>query len=1079
MNLEPGRREVPQNADGVVLAMPDDARASDAVAYHLGLGEVSRKQGRFDDAVACYRAVVELQPSAPEAHNDLGNALVEQGRLDAAVACYRRAIALRPAFAAAHSNLGNALRAQRHLDDAIDCYRRALELDPNAADAHLNLGNALRELDLLDEAVTHYRRAIELKPGESGAHVNLGNALKGLGQLEAAMGCYRRAIDLDPGNPGAHNNLAMLLLRRGDMASGWAEHEWRWRTAQMRAQRRDFTEPQWRGEAASGRTLLLHAEQGFGDTLQFCRYATLAAARGLRVIMEVQRPLVRLLRSVSGVAQVIARGDPLPRFDLHCPMLSMPLAFGTTVETVPAPASYLRAGADRVAVWQARLAGLGHPGRRIGLAWAGGSYPAPLAAAVDRQRSIAPDRLAPLLAVPGLHVVSLQKDGTPAPDHFRLTDWMPEMADFADTAALIANLDLVISVDTAVAHLAGALGVPVWLLDRFDSCWRWLDGRRDSPWYPTLRLYRQSASGDWQAVIDAVARDLAKARWETATLAPEGTTYADAVRAHQAGRLDTAERLCGAVLAANPGHADALHLLGVLAYQAMQPARAAELFERAIAAHAGVAGYHSSLGAALRRQGKPEEAIISFRNGLALAPDDAEIHYNLGNTLKEQEHLAEAESCYRRALALRPAFPEALFNLGNIAKDQERPDEAIACFRGAIAHRPDYPAAYNNLAYALKEQGRSDEAIDCYRTALALRPDFPEAHSNIGTMLQEQGKLDEALESYRKAIELRPDDATAHNNLGILLLLRGEMAEGWREYEWRWRTPQMLNRGRAFARPQWRGEEAAGKTLLLHAEQGFGDTLQFCRYATLAAELGLRVVMEVPRPLLRLLRSVQGVDQIVARGDDLPDFDLQCPMLSMPLALGTTVATIPASPCYLRADPALVAAWRTRLAARGDGRKRIGLVWAGNPRSHAPDLAAIDRRRSIAPDLLAPLLGLPGLEFFTLQKDGPPAPARFALTDHMAEMNDFADTAALIANLDLVISVDTAVAHLAAALGVPVWVLDRFDSCWRWLVGRRDSPWYPTLRIYRQPGPGNWGAVLADVVRDLPAFTGALAPREP
>ena len=387
--------------------------------------------------------------------------------------------------------------------------------------------------------------------------------------------------------------------------------------------------------------------------------------------------------------------------------------------------------------------------------------------------------------------------------------------------------------------------------------------------------------------------------------------------------------------------------------------------------------------------------------------------------------------------------------------------------RRAIAINPREASLQSNLGNLLLQQGRLDEAAACYRRAIELKPNFPEALNNLGNALRAQKQLDEAVTSYRRALKLRPDDPEAHYNLATALLARGDMPAGWEEHEWRWKTPQLAPNRRDFAQPQWRGEAAEGRTLLIHAEQGFGDTLQFCRYAALAAARGMRVILEAPKPLMRLLGSLSGVDRLVAQGEATPQFDLHCPMLSMPLALGTTIATIPGDVPYLRADAAQAAAWRTRLAALENRGPRIGLVWAGNPRRQLLAAAAVDRRRSIAPDRLAPLFELPGLHFFSLQKDGPAARARFRLIDFMAEMGDFADTAALIVNLDLIISVDTSVVHLAAALGKPVWLLDRFDPCWRWLVGRRDSPWYPGLHLYRQPQPGDWNSVVAEVARDL------------
>ncbi len=428
----------------------------------------------------------------------------QYGQLNEAVAGYRRLLYLRPNDAETHNHLGLALADLGHAGEAAACHRRAIELRPDYAEAHNDLGAVLGEQGRPEEAAACFRRVIALRPDDAGAQYNLGKALKEQGQLDPAIACYRAAIALRPDYPDAHENLALALLARGDMPAGWEEYEWRWKTARGCRLRRNLAQPQWRGEAAEGRTLLIHAEQGFGDTLQFCRYAAMAAARGLRVILEVQRPLLRLLGNLAGVDRVIARGEALPEFDLHCPMLSLPLAFGTTLASIPAPGAYLHADAAQTAAWRARLIATGVQGPRIGLAWAGNA-----ALPTDRRRSLAPARLAPLVALPGLHFVSLQKDGPAAPGAFRLTDFTQELGDFADTAALVANLDLVISVDTATAHLAAALGRPVWLLDRFDPDWRWLRGRRDSPWYPTLRLYRQPRPGDWDPVVAEVLRDLA------------------------------------------------------------------------------------------------------------------------------------------------------------------------------------------------------------------------------------------------------------------------------------------------------------------------------------------------------------------------------------------------------------------------------------------------------------------------------------------------------------------------------------------------------------------------------------------
>ncbi len=533
------------------------------------------------------------------------------------------------------------------------------------------------------------------------------------------------------------------------------------------------------------------------------------------------------------------------------------------------------------------------------------------------------------------------------------------------------------------------------------------------------------------------------------------------------GRVDEAVACYGRALALRPDYPEAHNNLGVVLMHLGRLDRAVASYRKALALRPDYPEAHNNLGVALGDQGQLDEAVAHFGRALALKPDYPEAHNNLGGALGKQDQLDAAIACCRRALALKPDYPEAHNNLGVALKNQGQFEEAVACYGRALALKPDYPEAHNNLGVALKNQGQFEEAVACWSQALALRSDYPEAHNNLGNALAGQRRLSEAVARYNRALAMKPDYPEAHQNLAMALLALGDMEAGWEEYEWRWSAPHMLKVRREFAQPQWRGEAAQGRTLLIHAEQGYGDTLQFCRYAPLAAAHGLRVIMEVQTPLVRLLRCLPGVDRVVGRGEELPSFDLHCPMLSMPRALATTITTVPSAAPYLYADEAQVAAWRSRLGRRNNQGLRIGLSWAGNPALPA------DRRRSLDPDRLAPLFDVSGVHFVSLQKGGPAAPKDVPLTDLMGEVRDFADTAALIASLDLVISVDTAVAHLAAALGKPVWLLNRFDSCWRWQAGRRDSPWYPTLQLYHQSRPGDWGPVLAEVARDLRVLAGA------
>ena len=527
---------------------------------------------------------------------------------------------------------------------------------------------------------------------------------------------------------------------------------------------------------------------------------------------------------------------------------------------------------------------------------------------------------------------------------------------------------------------------------------------------------------------------------------------------HRAGQWDQAEPLYRRVVAQLPAHAEALHLLGLLEFQSGRAEAAAATIGAAIALDGSCAAFHTNRGLALAARGRWAEAVECQRRAISLAPDAPEPHHNLGHALRELGDWPEAAACFRRALALKPDYAEAHGGLGWVLHKLGELDQAAACYLAALALRPTFTGALTNLGVALQDMGRIDEAIACYGEALRLSPAHPDALTALGAALQQQGRLDQAIERYGEALRASPEHPDANTNLAMALLARGDLAEGWRRYEGRWRTPQRIKARRDFPQPQWAGEDGNGGTLLIHAEQGYGDTIQFCRFAAPAAARGWRVILEVQPPLVRLLDGLEGVERVIARGEALPAFDRHCPTLSLPLALDIELDSIAAPSPYLWADPTEIARWRARLGERAG--RRIGLVWAGNPRAHSPQLAAVDRRRSMDPEHLLALSGLADTHFVSLQKDGPPPPAGFPLTDPMAEMADFAATAALIGALDLVVSVDTAVAHLAAALGKPVWLLDRFDSCWRWLRDRDDSPWYPTLRLFRQTRPGDWPGVV-------------------
>jgi tetratricopeptide (TPR) repeat protein len=868
-----------------------------SAAYRL------QTDGHLDHAEAGYRAVLASEPQRIEAMELLARLRRQRGDLAEALGLYAAMMKAAPRSAEAASNHGVVLVELGRPGEALAGLDRALILKPNMVAALYNRGNALMALGRFAEALTSFERAIAIEPAHVDAHYNRGNTLRELRRHDEALASYRQAAALAPQRADIRVNEALTLLLIGKLREGFSVYEWR---------RRATPEPQaplWLGAVPlAGRTILIHAEQGFGDTLQFIRYAPLLVARGARVIAAVPPVLKPLIATMPGVVALTA-GDSQPLFDFHCPMMSLPLAFGTELATIPGAVPYLRAPHDRVAAWNGRLAAVAQNGRRVGIIWAGNA-----GFAGDRHRSIPFAKLRSLLSTSGLTFIGLQRDIPPddatalaaLPDFINLG---PDFSDFGDAAAVLSLLDLVITVDTALAHLAGAMAKPVFVMLPHAPDFRWMLDRRDSPWYPTARLFRQPVRGDWDTVLAQIGEALA-----------------------QENRRDVVTREAG-----------------------------------------GIAAIAASLAGELA------------------------------------DHL----------------------HAGRYA-------EALAAGDRAIAFAPQSASAHNDRARALAELGRFDEARAAFGRAIAIAPQF----------------------------------SAAIFNQGLVDLTLGDFASGWPKYEERFAANGLPAPGGGR---RWTGTEPlAGKTVLVAAEQGFGDTLQFVRYAPLLADRGAQVILAVQPPLIEVSKSVAGIAQAISTAAPPPPHDFSVPLLSLPLAFGTTLASVPAQVPYIAADPLRTERWRPFLPVGGP---RIGIAWRGT------QSFAWAAERSIALAKLAPLLAQSHCRFISLQRtidaeDHIELRRRPDIVHFGAQLGDFADTAAIIAELDLVISIDTAVAHLAGALAKPVWLLLPFVADFRWLRERADSPWYPTARLFRQPTPGDWDTVIAKVAAELADYDGSGKGRE-
>jgi Flp pilus assembly protein TadD len=538
------------------------------------------------------------------------------------------------------------------------------------------------------------------------------------------------------------------------------------------------------------------------------------------------------------------------------------------------------------------------------------------------------------------------------------------------------------------------------------------------------------------------------------------------------GELAASEACFRQALTCNPESAETLNNLGNVLKERGALEEAEVCYRRTVALRPDLAEGYYNLGSVLRQCSRLDEAEAAFIQALAARPRYAEALNNLGGVLRTQGRLLEAESQLLRALEFRPELPEISCNLGDVLQALGRPDEAEVYCRQALALRPAYPDALNNLAVVCKQLGRLDEAEGYCRQALAIDQRHARTCSILGTIANERGRFDEAEAYYRRALELTPTSAQFRYNLGMLRLLRGDYREGLALYESRFDSfagedyAGSIGLYKQLARcTRWHGEPLDGKRLLVWTEQGLGDSIMTMRFLPqLRQEGASKVIVHCESVLGRVMAAVQGVDQVTTEEDPPPiaEFDLHCPMMSLPLLHGTRLESIPQHVPYLTVPEPLGNHWRKRLAGIVD--RKVGIAWAGSKSLRA------DAKRSIALRRFAPLLGIDGVQLISLQK-GPAAielnDCGWPVADWMAQCRDLMDTAALIANLDLVVTVDTVIAHLAGALGKPVWLLNRFGSEWRWGLERDHSPWYPTMQIFRQAEPNDWDSVIERVAADL------------
>ena len=1048
------------------------------------------RSGRLHEAILCYSKVIRMKPDMVEPYSLMADACRQTGSVQKALACYEKALKIKPDIPELHYNLGNAYKELGRLRDAVSCYRKAIDLKGDMVEAHFNMANALKEAGALSDAISRYEAVLAMAPGHVEALNNMGLAYRDNQEVEKAIELFERALTLDPGHVEIRWNRALALLLCGKYREGWKEYEVRFQRNDLATTYpRRLDRPRWDGSFLGGKTVLVHHEQGLGDTIQFVRYLPMVKARGGRVLLEVHESLEGLCRTLPDVDEVFS--CPLDQeinrpFDCCIPLMSLPGIFGTTLRNIPDDIPYIRPDPDMAEMWEKRLDG---PHLKVGLVWSGNPRHKD-----DRNRSCPLRTCEPLTRIPGVQIYALQKEGQEQTEDeledLGIVNLGKELHDFSATAGILANLDLIISVDTAVAHLSGAMGRPVWILLPFVPDWRWLLKGEYTPWYPTARLFRQRRRGDWEEVMERAAKalgTLAARRsgqrpgpqrvHKSVEAGPLGTNQAkdlvaDAAVLFEEGRPQQALALCRKALRTNSRHAGALHLKGLIRYQAGEYDEAVRLFSRAVEIDPNQPVFHNNLGAAYQEKGEVKRAVTHYQNAIRLKPDFAEACCNLGKAWAQARQFQEALLWFQRAVDVRPDYKEVYPEMGAALLELRRPEEAIALAERLLALSPDCADGYYMMGNGLKEKDQFEEGVRCYQAALKLNPGHVKSLVHMGLAYQSLGQMEAAAAAFDRAVALAPSCPEARLNRALLCLLTGNYAEGWKDYERRLETDdwRLRHPGRPRHR-RWDGSALGSGTLVVHHEQGLGDALQFARYLPLLRPGKGKLVFEADRRLLRLMRGLIGAEGIIMRAMEASKEQgkiWEAPLLSLPGLLGTTLDTVPSNIPYLRPEPDRVDLWARRLHCMEGFR--IGISWQGNPSYRN------DRHRSIPLIHFRDLARMDGVTLVSLQK-GHGADQAAQLKEEIPVFDPgpevdqapdaFVDTAAIMANLDLVVSSDTAVLHLAGALGVPVWAaLSRIPD-WRWGLSGETTPWYPGMRLFRQGRLNDWKGVFDRICRAL------------
>lgn len=992
------------------------------------LGVVYQSLGENEQALKCYEKSYALENRAIAPIRNMAAIYHNEGDDDNAAIYFKKVVDSGYQDPECYYQLGKYAENHYDVDEALSYYDQALSIKPDYVTCLLDLANVSQQVGDVDKAKRCIDKARSIAPQSSEVMNSLGWINHCEGRFEEALKFYSEALKLKPNYPEYLFNQALLLLLLGDYLQGFKGYDVRHDIEKhVKINRYIQTLPNgdlYNGsQDLNGKTILLIEEQGLGDYLQFIRFAKCLKDKGAVVYVTCREPIRPLLPYIHAVEGLY---DGRQYIDYYIPLMSMAYRLGIERNQIPFTDKYIDLPS---AVRQSYALLVDSSKSKIGIVWQGN-----VKNPNNYYRSMGLELFEPLLKLEHLQFYSLQIGDKSTQDKslldkYNVIDLENHIHNFLDTAGILSQLDLVVSVDTAVCHLAGAMGIPGYVLISNVPDWRWGLNTSNSYWYQSITVFRQKNSADWHEVINQVKQSLTlnrttEAKDDLEILKQQARYY------NQQGDLSKSLSLCKQIIDRYSHDEKTYALMGNIYFKGQQLNEAEQFYLKALELNAN------------------NENVLN----------------NLGTVFQHRQQYNNALSYYHKVLAINPLHIDAILNMGISFQHMGDYDKAKIYYKKVLELNPNLDHAFNNLGVLYQLEYDFESAIDCFKKAINIKADAS-YFNNLGAVYKLVGQYENAIENYQKALQLAPQNDEYILNHGLLLLLLGDFTRGWKGYEAR-KSNARHNDMNEFIRslngmPIWTGmEELNGKNILIIQEQGLGDYLHFIRYTKKLKEKGARVVVACQDSLVRLFKNVPWIDDIYTKGVSA---DYYIPIMSLAFCFKTELSNIPNDVPYLFVDDAQK---KTMDNYFNDDILNVGLVWGGD------NLNTKDNTRSTTLLKLRPLLEMTGVHFYSLQV-GTRAKelAMFDFTEHVIDMsehiNDFYDTAAIAQQLDLVISVDTSVAHLVGGLNIPCWLMLERDCDWRWLKERRDSPWYPSITLFRQIEDGDWDTVIDQLAKKL------------